>query len=285
MSAAAIAITDSHVHLWDPALLSYPWLACAPALNRPFLMSDFRQASAEHRVDKMIFVECGCDPAQSLAEVDWVATLSKAEPRLKGMVAQAPVEKGADVRDDLEKLAGRPLVKGVRRNVQGETDPDFCLRPKFVAGVRQLAEFNFSFDLCVRAEQLPGVTKLVRQIPEVSFVLDHFGKPAVRDQQIKPWADDLKDLAALPNVVGKISGLTTEADWNHWRPDDLKFYFDHVLECFGVDRVLFGSDWPVMTLATSYRGWLDTVQGLLTQASDRDRTKLFHTNAERIYHV
>jgi L-fuconolactonase len=285
MSAPALSIVDSHVHLWDPAHLRYPWLAGVPVLNRPFLTSDYAKAGAAHRVGKMIFVECGCDPAQSLAEVDWVAGLSKVEPRLKGMVAQAAIEQGTAVRDEVEKLAGCPLVKGVRRNLQGEPDSDFCLRPEFVAGVRLLADFNFSFDLCLRAEQLPAVTELVRQIPEVSFVLDHFGKPAVRDRQFEPWAANIKALAALPNIVCKISGLTTEADWHNWRPDDLKFYFDHVVEFFGFDRVLFGSDWPVMTLATSYNGWLDTVQSLLTHASDHDQTKLFQTNAERIYHV
>lgn len=285
MSPPALTIVDSHVHLWDPARLGYPWLAGVPALNRSFLTRDYAQASVTQRVEKMIFVEGGCEPAQSTAEVDWVSSLAKTEPRLKGMVAQVPVENGTAVRDDLEKLAERPLIKGVRRNLQGEPDPEFCLRPEFVTGLRLLADFDFSFDLCVRAEQLTGVIELVRQIPEVSFVLDHFGKPAVRNRQLAPWVADIKALAALPNVVCKISGLTTEADWNNWRPDDLKIYFDHVLESFGYDRVLFGSDWPVMTLATSYHGWIETVQSLLTDASDRDRTKLFQTNAERIYHV
>ena len=285
MTPPAIAIVDSHVHFWDPARLPYPWLDGVPGLNRPFLTPDYAKASAPQRVKKMIFVEGGCDPAHSLAEVDWVTGLANAEPRLKGVVAHAAVEKGTAARVDLEKLLERQLVKGVRRNLQGEADLAFCLRPEFLAGVRLLVDFNFSFDVCVRADQLPSVTELICRTPEVTFVLDHFGKPPARDGQTEPWAGHIKALAILPNVVCKISGLTTEADWNRWAPSDLKFYFEHVLHCFGFDRVLFGSDWPVMTLATSFDGWVETVQGFLTHANDSDRTKLFQTNSERIYHV
>ncbi len=140
-----LSIVDSHVHLWNPAQLRYAWLDGLPALNRAFLPEDFAAASAGANVSKIIFVECGCEPAQSLAEVDWISDLAKAEPRMKGVVAHAPLEKGGCVRADLEKLAANPLVKGVRRNLQGERDSEFCLRPEFVAGVKLLAEFRFHF--------------------------------------------------------------------------------------------------------------------------------------------
>jgi L-fuconolactonase len=159
------------------------------------------------------------------------------------------------------------------------------LRPEFVTGVNLLAEFGFTFDLCVRHEHLRDVAELVRRAPQVTFVLDHFGKPDVLGKKKEPWAADLKALAAAPNVLCKISGLTTEADWKNWRPDDLKFYFERALECFGFDRILFGSDWPVATLATSYQCWLETVQNYFSFATEIDRTKLFQTNAERIYRV
>src|SRR5712672_2482170 len=126
-------IVDSHVHLWDPAQFRYTWLDELPALNRSFKTADFNSASAD--VSKFIFVECGCEPAQSLAEVDWVSNLAKDEPRLKGIVAHASLERGEEARPELEMLASRPLVKGVRRNLQSEPDPEFCLRPKFLAGV------------------------------------------------------------------------------------------------------------------------------------------------------
>jgi L-fuconolactonase len=280
-----LSIVDSHVHLWNPAQLRYEWLDELPALNRAFVPADYAAASATANVSKFIFVECGCNPAQSLAEADWASSLAKAEPRFKGIVAYAPLENGEAVRPDLEKLAGRPLVKGVRRNLQGERDLEFCLQPAFVTGVGLLAHFDFTFDVCVRHEQLRSVAELARHVPQVTFVLDHFGKPAVRGKTFEPWATDLKALAALPNVVCKISGLTTEADWKTWQTADLKLYFEQALECFGFDRILFGSDWPVATLATSYRRWLETVWAFVSRAPATDRAGLFQTNAERIYRV
>jgi L-fuconolactonase len=280
-----LSIVDSHVHLWNPAQLRYSWLDGLPALNRAFLPTDFAAASVNSNVSKIIFVECGCEPLQSLGEVNWVSDLAKIEPRLKGIVAHAPLDKGECVRADLKKLAANPLVKGVRRNLQGERDAEFCLRPEFVAGVKLLAEFGFTFDLCIRHDQLCAAAELVRRVPQVTFVLAHFGKPDVRGKKIEPWAANLKALAALPNVTCKISGLATEADWENWHPADLKFYFERALECFGFDRILFGGDWPVATPATSYERWLETVRELFSFASVADQIKLFQTNAERIYRV
>jgi L-fuconolactonase len=281
----ALSIVDSHVHLWNPAQLRYSWLDGLPALNRAFLPADFAAASANSGVDKMMFIECGCEPTQSLAEVAWVEALANHEPRLKGIVAHAPLEKGEAVRTELEALASRPLVKGIRRNLQGERDADFCLKPEFLAGISLLAGRGFTFDLCLRHDQLPSAAELSRRIPQTTFVLDHLGKPDVRGKKIGPWAKDLKALAALPNVVCKISGLTTEADWKNWQPADLKGYFAQALECFGFNRILFGSDWPVATLATSYVRWLETVRDYFSFADGVDRMKLFKTNAERIYRV
>jgi len=281
----SFSIVDSHVHLWNPARLRYAWLDGLPALNRAFLPADFTAASADLNVSKIIFIECGCEPVQNFAEVNWISGLAKTEPRLKGIVAHADLEKGKSVRTDLEKLAVSPLVKGVRRNLQGERDAEFCLRPDFVASVKLLAEFGFTFDLCIRHDQLRSVAELVSRVPQVTFALDHFGKPNVRGKKAGPWAADLKSLASLPNVVCKISGLATEADWKNWQPVDLKSYFERALECFGFDRILFGGDWPVATLATSYQRWLETVRELFSFATEIDCVKLFQTNAERIYRV
>src|ERR1700720_4459069 len=189
-------IVDSHVHLWNPAQLRYPWLDGLPALNRALLPADFAAASRMVNVGKLLFVESGCESMHSLAEVNWVSRLAKSEPRLKGIVAHAPLEKGDAVRAELELLGGRPLVKGVRRSLQDERDPGFCLRPDFIAGVKLLAEFGFTFDLCVQHRQLPCVLELVRRAPQITFVLDHFGKPDVRRGKMEPWATAVKALAA-----------------------------------------------------------------------------------------
>ena len=282
---SALPIVDSHVHFWNLAQLRYAWLDGLPALNRPFLPADFSSASAGADVCKMIFVECGCESAQSLAEVNWICSLAECEPRLKGIVAHASLENGEAVRAELQELAKCKLVKGVRRNLQGEHDAEFCLRPNFITGMKLLAEFGFTFDLCIRHDQLPMAAELVRRVPQVTFVLDHFGKPDVRGKKAEPWAANLKVLAARSNVVCKISGLTTEADWKTWQPADLKWYFETIVEVFGFDRLLFGGDWPVATLATNYFRWLETVQNYFSFATETDQIKLFQTNAERIYRV
>jgi L-fuconolactonase len=277
-------IVDAHVHLWDPARLRYVWLNDLPPLRRPMLPADFAFAIGPSDVRKLVFVESGCDPSQNLEEVDWINSLAKMETRLKGIVAHAPLERGRAVRGDLESLARHSLVKGVRRNLQAETD-DFLKQPGLIEGLNLLPEFGFTFDLCVRADQLPMVNEMVRGTPQVIFVLDHFGKPAVRTKSFEPWASHLRALAQSPNVVCKISGLTTEAHWPDWRPADFAPYFDHAIACFGAHRILFGSDWPVATLATSYNRWVETVLELLPNADERDLVQIFRTNAERIYRV
>jgi len=280
-----LSIVDAHVHLWDPAHLRYAWLDGLPPLNRKFLPAHFSSASASTNVKTMIFVESGADPSMSLEEVKWASSLAEEEPRLKGIVAHAALEKGRLVEHELRLLSDFPLVKGVRRLLQSERDANFCLQPGFLAGIGLLAGFGFTFDLCVRQDQLPAVTELVRRVPQVTYILDHCGKPGVRDGQREPWAKHLKQLAAMPNTVCKISGLTTEADHEKWQPDDLKFYLEWTLEVFGFDRVMFGSDWPVAILATNYERWLETAQQTAALASEAERSKLFQTNAERIYHV
>ncbi|SRR6266404_3048400 len=278
-------IVDSHVHLWKPGEFRYSWLDGLPALNRTFQPADFSAASASVQISKLIFVECGCESAQSLVEVDWISDLAKSEPRLKAIVAHASLERGEAARADLVTLARRPLVKGVRRNLQAESDKELCLRPEFIAGVRLLSEFGFTFDLCIRHDQLRVATELARRVAEVVFVLDHLGKPNVRNHHFQTWARDLAALAALPNVVAKISGLTTEANWHDWKPAELAPYLRQAFGSFGPERLLFGSDWPVMTLATNYQRWVETVQTLVPFSKDQEQVQLFRTNAERIYRV
>lgn len=280
-----MARIDTHVHLWNPERLRYGWLKNVPALNRPFLPADFRAASESAGLEKLIFVECGRDPDQGFEEASWVTDLAREEPRLAGIVAHAAVEKGGLVTGELQALARLPLVRGVRRLLQDEADPEFCLRRDFVAGVRGLAEFGFSFDLCIYHHQLAAVTELVRRCPEVTFILDHLGKPAVKDRLFEPWATRLRALATLPNVWCKLSGLTTEADPARWQPADLRPYLDHALDCFGYGRVMFGGDWPVSTLATTYPRWVEVVHDAVASAPETDRERLFRTNALACYRL
>ena len=279
------SIVDAHVHFWNPAKLNYPWLANVPALSCAFLPEHYSAATKTANVSKMVFVECGCAAAQSINETNWISELAAHETRLKGIVAQAAVELGAQVTGELATLAKNPLVKGVRRNLQGETDPYFCLQPNFISGVRALAKFNFTFDLCIVHSQLPAVTQLVARCPEVFFVLDHCAKPAIRDKNLNPWRQHLRERAALPNVACKISGLVTEAHPVRCGALDLQPYVRHALDCFGFDRVLFGGDWPVCNLASSFENWLAALNAILTDEPETNLKKLFQTNAERIYRV
>lgn len=278
------SIVDAHVHLWDPERFRYPWLEGLPLLNHAFMPEELMAGSISSGVGKFVFVECGCEPSQNLAEADWVTTLAQTRSELKGIVAHAALERGQAALSDLKQLATHSLVKGIRRNLQGESN-DFLRQPGLIEGLKLLPQFGFTFDLCIRPDQLAAAHELVERVPEVTFVLDHFGKPPVRNKGFEPWARDLRELATAPNVVCKISGLTTEADWKEWKVADLEPYFDHALACFGLQRVLFGSDWPVATLATSYERWIETVLKLMPFANEKELAQLFQTNAERIYRV
>ena len=212
-----------------------------------------------------------------------ITELAAHEPRLQGIVAQAPLEKGAAVRDDLAALAANRLVKGVRRITQGEADPDFCNRPDFVEGVRALAEFSLTCDLCCTHSQLEPIIRLVRACPDVPFVLDHLGKPDIRSGKREPWAMQLQELASLPNAWCKLSGLVTEADPTHWTYNDIEFYLQHALACFGADRLMYGGDWPVVTLAASYSRWIECTERALDSLSARDLQKIYRDNARHFY--
>lgn len=281
-----LPIVDAHVHFWNPEQFTMPWLANIPSLNRPYSLQDYREQTQGLPITSMVYVEVAVDLPQVLREARQVAVLAREEPHLQAIVAAAPVERGPVVREHLETLLViSPLIKGVRRNLQDETDPDFCLQSNFVAGVHLLPEYNLSFDLCIKHWQLPGVIELVRRCPHTTFILDHLGKPDIRQHQLNPWQANLRKLAELPNVACKISGLVTEADSQRWQPADLEPFVNVTLEAFGEDRVLFGSDWPVALLASSYRRWYETLDALTAHLPLAAKRKLWAENAQRLYRI
>ncbi|MGA1198038.1 MAG: amidohydrolase family protein [Candidatus Latescibacterota bacterium] len=276
-------IVDTHVHLWDPTRLNYPWLSSVEKLNRAFLPLDYREHCADVVVDQMVFLECDLAPSQFLEEAKWVASLAEGEePRLKGIVAHAPLHKGEAAKADLEALVQVVGVKGVRRLIQSES-VNFCLQPNFVKGVLAISDFDLCFDLCIFHPQLDNTVALVRQCPNVSFVLDHIGKPGIKDGLLDPWRESLKRLAELPNVWCKVSGVVTEAHHDAWTFDDLKPYLDHVFDTFGFDRLMYGGDWPVSTLATDYPTWVATLDQLLSACSEDEKRKFYRETAISFY--
>ena len=278
-------IIDTHLHLWDLGRIRYPWLASVPKLNRNHLIEDFRRACGSVQVAKMVFVQCDCEPSQAYAEATWVSEVAKSDPRIKGIVAWAPLEKGDAAEPELATLGANPLVKGIRRIIQFESDIGFCLRPDFVRGVQSLHAHGLSFDLCINHLQLANTIKLVQQCPDVQFVLDHIGKPDIKAKLLDPWRAQLRELAKLENVWCKLSGLATEADHAKWTTADLKPYIDHVMDCFGAGRVMFGGDWPVSTQATDYPRWVATVDEALRGCSVEDLRQVYVGNAEEFYRV
>jgi L-fuconolactonase len=280
-------IIDTHVHLWDTDQLSYPWLADLPPLNRPHRLEAFREATAGVDVERFVFLQCGVDPAQYRQEAAWVTRLARDEPRIAAMVPFAPLEKGHGVRDELAELVqANPLTRGVRRLLQSEPDPAFCLRPDFVRGVQLLAEFDLHFELCLKGdEQMRHAVELVRRCPDVWFILDHIGKPRIAERVMEPWTDLIGELAALPNAWCKISGVVTEADVNAWAVDHIEPYIRRALDAFGPDRVVFGSDWPVVTLAASYKRWLEALDDIVSDLDSTTRRSLYHANAAAFYRL
>jgi L-fuconolactonase len=269
-------VVDAHVHLWDPGRLRYTWLD-GTELDRLIDASTLRAASGT--VTDFVVVQADCADTQGLAEVGWLVEQSGQLPGLRGIVAFAPLERGAGVRDYLGTLRAIPSVVGVRRLIQDER-PGFAVADRFLDGVAALADFELTFDVCVRSSQLDEVIELVRRTPDVQFVLDHVGKPRIGADPSR-WRLQIAELAARRNIVCKLSGLMTEIVSGPTGAEAVEPYLAHALAEFGPARCLFGSDWPVMTLAASYSDWLDLVVSLVP--GEDDRRAVLAGTAEQVY--
>ena len=278
-------IVDSHVHLCDPKNFGYAWTKNAPSLNRQVLPIDFTRAVEPVKVDQFVFVEVDVDFPQHLEEAKWVSSLAELDKRLTGMVAALPLERGKAIEAELDQLRQNRILKGIRRLIQTQPDPEFCIRPQFIDGLKLLAAQDLPFDICILHHQMPNVIKMVRSCPEVRFVLDHIGKPGIKAGLFEPWRQQLKELAAMPNVDCKISGVTTEADHKNWTREQLKPYITHTIETFGFDRIMYGGDWHVSELAGTYPEWVEIVDWVVEGATPEEKRKLFRDNAIRFYRL
>lgn len=276
------AIIDSHVHFWDRNLRPYPWLENVPTIAGPALPIHLLEQAQGVDLQGVVFVQAGAEAGYGLDEAKWVSSLAEDEPKIRAIVAFAPLELGEGARPHLDALAELPLVKGIRRIIQSEA-VDFCTQSDFIHGVQLLADYGFTFDICIHHRQMQAAIQLVDACPNVRFVLDHFGKPRVRDQVLDPWREDLRQLASYENLWCKLSGLATEADHAQWTREQLRPYIDYALETFAPDRVMFGGDWPVCRLALEYQEWIDVMLWATSALSEENRQKMLYTNAEAFY--
>jgi L-fuconolactonase len=278
-------IVDSHVHLYDIERFRYGWLDGAPKLKRTSLLADFDAARGPVAVDKIVFAEVAIDPGLHLEEAAFIQDLAGKDPRLCGMVAHAPLEKGPAIEADLVKLKQHRTLRGIRRLIETERDPSFCLEPAFVEALRLLPKHDLTFDICVKHWALTFGIELARRCPEVTFILDHIGKPGIRHGLREPWWGQIREMAALTNVVCKVSGVITEADHARWRKEEVKPYIAHVIEAFGFDRVMYGSDWTVSQLSHAYPVFVEMLDEVVAGASEAERRKLYRDTAIRVYRL
>jgi predicted TIM-barrel fold metal-dependent hydrolase len=272
-------IVDTHLHLVDLGRLSYPWLAGAPALNRNWTAAEYAAEAAALGIEAALHMEV------DVAEPDMVpetAHMAAVHPIVAGAIAAArPEHKGFEAY--LDRLARIPGLRGIRRVLH--TMPDgLSQSDRFVENIQVLANYRLPFDLCLRADQLAIGRELVAQCPDVQFVLDHCGVPKVAEQELDPWRDEIRALAQHPNVAAKISGVVAYAGPD-WTVATLRPFVEHVIECFGWDRVVWGSDHPVCTLTADLGRWVAATQELIAGASEDEQARLLHRNAERIYQI
>ena len=273
-----IPILDTHLHLVYPDRFRYPWLSGAPAINKPWTIESYWAEAKALGIEAALHMEVDVAEGDILAESDFVVGL----PGIVGAIAAGRPE-NPDFPAHIEELAAIPGIKGVRR-ILHEAPDDLSQSDLFAENIRRLADFNLSFDLCVRHDQLSIGQQLVEKAPEVTFILDHCGVPDVSGIGLDPWRDHIRKLAQLPNLNAKISGIVAYSGAG-WTLETIRPYIEHVIECFGWNRVVWGSDHPVVTLTGSLTRWVEATREIINGASDLEQAALLHANAKRIYRV
>ncbi|MFM8393345.1 MAG: amidohydrolase family protein [Acidobacteriota bacterium] len=277
-------LIDTHQHLWDLDLFTYSWMKGEPVLNRNFSLADYRAATEGIEVVQSVFVEADVDPHFMIDEARHILALAERDDNpISGVVAAGRPE-SEDFTRDIEAIAGHPALKGIRRLLQSERD-QLATETTFLKNIAALERYGLSFDICVRAHQLPYAIEMVRQCPGVTFILDHCGNPEIATGISNMWREGMAEMASLPNVSCKVSGIVVNGDREKWTAADLQPAIEWTIECFGWDRVMFGSDWPVCTLAAPLRRWVETLEGIVATASEENRRKLYIENARRIYRL
>jgi L-fuconolactonase len=267
---------DAHQHFWRYSATEYGWIDAGMAvLKQDRLPENLAPLLEASDIDGTVAVQA----RQTLDETQWLLDLAGQHGFIKGVVELC----SSDLRAQLARFGEDPKFCGVRHVVQDEPDGEFMLRDDFLGGVAILAEFGLTYDILIYPRHLPVACELVARFPEQPFVLDHIAKPAIRDGLLEPWASDIRRLAGYPNIWCKVSGLATEADWRGWEANDFYPYLDIVFEAFGPGRIMFGSDWPVCTLAARYEEVDDLLAGYTSALSTDEQAGVWGGTARRFY--
>jgi L-fuconolactonase len=273
---------DAHHHVWDLSVREQPWMV-GPELEpirRNFSVDELVPIASAAGVTQTVLVQTVGLPD----ETPEFLAIAAGNDLVAGVVGWVDLT-AADVEDALTGLLERPdgqWLKGIRHQVHDEPDPRWLCRPEVRRGLAVVGEAGLVYDLLTKTPHLPAALETAQALPEVSFVVDHISKPVVGGD-LEPWASGIRALAALPNVTCKLSGMVTEASWTDWKVSDLKPYADVVLDAFGPDRVMFGSDWPVCLLAASYAEVVQAAEDLTAELTDADRDQIFGETARRVY--
>jgi len=272
---------DSHQHFWRYRPQDYPWIDEGKGLlKRDFLPEDLEPLLSAQRFDGCIAVQAAHTPDETRFLLD----LSDRHPFVRAVVGWVDLC-APDVERRLAELARYPRLKGIRHIAQDEPDDRFLAREDVVGGIAALEPLGLAYDILIFARQLPAALELVRRLPRQRFVLDHIAKPEIAAGRVSPWKEQLRELAAAPNVCCKLSGMVTEAKWKGWTPADFRPYLDVVFEAFGPDRLMIGSDWPVCLLAGDYPAVMGLVEGYMSGRPAAEREKVLGGNAARFYGV
>jgi L-fuconolactonase len=272
---------DSHQHFWRYDAARDAWITDSMAvLKRDFLPEHLAAELVANDIDASVAVQA--DPSEN--ETIFLLDLAEQNECVAGVVGWVDLL-SPRLGERLEYFSRFPKLRGFRHVAQAEPDDRFLSRANFVEGVAQLCTFGFTYDILIYPKQLPAAIELAARLPEQRFVIDHLAKPDIKAGKTAPWAAQMREMAQNENVFCKLSGLVTEADWKHWKADDFKPYLDVVFEAFGVERLMFGSDWPVCLLAATYPQMKQLIENYVKGCSEADKENIFGGNAARFYEL
>lgn len=276
----AIEAIDTHHHFWQYDPVEYSWIGENSVLRRDFGVEDLQQRMQAANVTGAISVQV----RQTPQETEWLHNIAEQHDWLKGVVGWAPFC-DADVVETLDRFRHKPKLKGYRHVIQDEPDGNFILRPDFNEGIRKLLPYNTIYEILIYERHLPQSIRFVDMHPNQIFVLDHIAKPRIKDGAISPWRENMLQLAKRPNLYCKVSGIATEADWSTWTDAQLAPYLDTALQAFGPNGLMFGSDWPVLELASTYQRWNTTVRTWIAKLSEDEQTRILRGTAIEAYRL